>query len=629
MIANGGSYRYASWWANHLLSSENDRARIVKSYGLRSENVLDMLNEMDAFAKGTRCENYFYQMNLNPRGNERLTEEQWDRVREIAEKHHGFDGQAYFVVEHVKNGRVHQHIVWSRIDLETMRAIPDSHDARCNHAIAREIERELGLERVTGPYDREPGEPRPKRAPEPWEMYRGMKTGLDPRDVEAEVTELFQQSDSGKAFQAALEQHGYMLVQGDRRGFVILDSAGKDHSLARRIDGVNTKELNAFMRDVDRQALPTVEAGKALYQERRVAGLEADRATVSHEINWEESLARAAIEKEKIERQFVEPEPGRGWTPESRFAPPSPQAPPHPQLNQTHPKFWFDDAALEISRDGRLAPDRLTENVSPVFKDLPEAAKIWEAYNRNQHDPNAFAFALGEEGILLAVASKEDAARSREESAAAKQENRFLPTYKEGQVLAIGPSARVYTLNENTTGQPRQEIERFLTKLDRTDLQAIEATQQLMHERAESREAYVQLMGIANPLGRVPRLKLNDRSVLQATLKSAQRGVENTVELTGDVLSSAVPPEIVRPLGKVARETARVAEGIGDAVAGLFAPTLSPEQKLEGEIASHERKIEAEEYVNLSKFTSAVAQVRQQEDERQVIRQRDRDDRER
>src|SRR5205807_1351272 len=139
-----------------------------------------------------------------------------------------------------------------------------------------EIEQEFGLQRVKGPYDREPGEPRPKRAPERWEMLRGMRTGLDPRDIAAEVTELFHQSDSGKAFQAALEDHGYMLVRGDRRGFVILDSAGKEHSLARRIDGVNTKELNAFMRDLDLEALPSVEQGRALYQQRKIAGLEAD-----------------------------------------------------------------------------------------------------------------------------------------------------------------------------------------------------------------------------------------------------------------------------------------------------------------------------------------------------------------
>jgi hypothetical protein len=93
-----------------------------------------MLREMEAVAQGTRCQNFFYQMNLNPCGDERLSGQQWERAREIAEKHHGFEGQAYFMVEHVKHGRIHQHIVWSRIDLDHMRAISDSRDAPRNHA---------------------------------------------------------------------------------------------------------------------------------------------------------------------------------------------------------------------------------------------------------------------------------------------------------------------------------------------------------------------------------------------------------------------------------------------------------------------------------------------------------------
>jgi hypothetical protein len=226
---------------------------------------------METLAHGTRCENFFYQMNLNPARGEVLSPEEWERAREIAEKQHGLEGQPYFVVEHVKHGRPHQHIVWSRISVETGKTISDSNDARKNHAIARAIENEMGLEKVISPYDREEGQPRPPRAPKSWEMYRGMKTGIDPRDIATEVTELYLESRNGPEFQAALEQHGYQLVKGDRRAFVILDSAGKDHSLARRLNGVTTKELNRFMRDVDREGLLTVDQGKELFQERLCA----------------------------------------------------------------------------------------------------------------------------------------------------------------------------------------------------------------------------------------------------------------------------------------------------------------------------------------------------------------------
>src|SRR5262249_10520881 len=155
-----------------------------------------------------------------------------------------------------------------------------------------------------GPYDREPNEPRPERAPKRWEMYRGMQTGLDPRDIASEVTELYHQNDNGQSFKVALEEHGYQLVVG-RRGLLILDPAGNEHSLARRC-GIHAKELNAFMRDVDREALPTLEQAQSRYQERKIAELRADRATVARDIEWERALDRAGIQKEKVERRFVD-----------------------------------------------------------------------------------------------------------------------------------------------------------------------------------------------------------------------------------------------------------------------------------------------------------------------------------
>src|SRR6202044_2744103 len=98
VIINSSSNRCVWWWARHLESEDNDKVRLVKSEGLRTDNIHDMLQEMVDLAAGTKCENPFYQMNFNPARDEQLTEEQWDRVREIAEKKHGLEGQPYFVV---------------------------------------------------------------------------------------------------------------------------------------------------------------------------------------------------------------------------------------------------------------------------------------------------------------------------------------------------------------------------------------------------------------------------------------------------------------------------------------------------------------------------------------------------
>ena len=51
MIINGGSYRNVRWWANHLQSKDNDRARVVKSYGLQSDDILEMFQEMPGMAR--------------------------------------------------------------------------------------------------------------------------------------------------------------------------------------------------------------------------------------------------------------------------------------------------------------------------------------------------------------------------------------------------------------------------------------------------------------------------------------------------------------------------------------------------------------------------------------------------
>jgi len=74
--------------------------------------------------------------------------------------------------------------------------------------------------------------------------------------------------DARWAFQQVLDEAGLIIAKGDRRDFVIVDEAGEVHSLARQIRGVTTKDLRAFMADLDREALPTVEEAKAIHKGR-------------------------------------------------------------------------------------------------------------------------------------------------------------------------------------------------------------------------------------------------------------------------------------------------------------------------------------------------------------------------
>jgi hypothetical protein len=73
-----------------------------------------------------------------------------------------------------------------------------------------------------------------------WQQAR--RLGLDPREVKQVFQQAWQQSDGLRGFRNALEEHGYYLARGDRRGFVAVDLQGEVFSLSR-MAGVKTKEL--------------------------------------------------------------------------------------------------------------------------------------------------------------------------------------------------------------------------------------------------------------------------------------------------------------------------------------------------------------------------------------------------
>ncbi|HEY4359686.1 MAG TPA: relaxase/mobilization nuclease domain-containing protein [Bryobacteraceae bacterium] len=64
------------------------------------------------------------------------------------------------------------------------------------------------------------------------------------------VTELYNASDNGAAFQAALSEHGFKLAQGRGKRILLIDSEGVVYNIARRIDGVKSKEIQAKIGDV-------------------------------------------------------------------------------------------------------------------------------------------------------------------------------------------------------------------------------------------------------------------------------------------------------------------------------------------------------------------------------------------
>jgi hypothetical protein len=198
-----------------------------------------------------------------------MTADQWKIAVDRLEKELGLDGQPRAVVMHEKHGRQHIHVVWQRTDIDTMTLVPDGYNYVAHERASLALENEFGHEHVPGKHakrDRakQPEFPQEKINHAEWQQAE--RAGIDPRQFKATITALYQHSDSGQAFQAALDERGLIVAKG-RRDYVIVAEDGQVYSLARQ-SGVREKDLRAFMADVERESIPTVEEAKARQEER-------------------------------------------------------------------------------------------------------------------------------------------------------------------------------------------------------------------------------------------------------------------------------------------------------------------------------------------------------------------------
>lgn len=269
MIINGKSRGGPKQLATHLLRADtNERVTVLELQSSHTE-LADALKEWQMIAGGTQGKRGLYHANIDPDARYAMTAEQWHRSVEVLERELGLDGQPRAVILHEKHGRQHLHVVWQRTDLATMTLISDSNNYHAHEDASKALEEEFGHERVPGKHSkRDPDRDLPQAEINHAEWQQAERTGIDPRAFKDQVTVLYQASDSGAAFQQALDAQGLMIAKGDRRDFVLVDPAGEVYSLARQIRGVTTTDLRCFMADVDPKTLPSVASAKALQKER-------------------------------------------------------------------------------------------------------------------------------------------------------------------------------------------------------------------------------------------------------------------------------------------------------------------------------------------------------------------------
>ena len=242
MILKGSQRSGAGQLATHLLNDkDNEHITVYELRDFVSGDLRGALAESEAVAKGTKCQEFMFSLSLNPPKDEQVSEADLIKAADQAEERLGLSGQPRAIVFHEKEGRRHAHVVWSRIDAESMRAINLPHYKQKLTDLSRDIYLDHGWKLPNGL--RRDGVKSPLNFTlAEWQQAKRLK--LDPREIKQVFQEAWSQADNSKAFKNALEERGYYLARGDRRGFVALNIEGEVFSIPKWV-GVKTKEVRA------------------------------------------------------------------------------------------------------------------------------------------------------------------------------------------------------------------------------------------------------------------------------------------------------------------------------------------------------------------------------------------------
>ncbi|KPD13153.1 relaxase/mobilization nuclease domain-containing protein [Phaeobacter sp. 11ANDIMAR09] len=228
--------------ADHLMNDrDNDHVDVIDIDGFVADDLHGAFKEAYAISKATQCNQFLFSVSLNPPEHAVATDDDFrDTASRVADAV-GLSDQPHAIVVHEKNGRRHAHAVWSRIDGVELKAINLPHYKNKLRDVSRDLFLDHGwiLPDGLATY----GNKSPLNFTlEEWQQAK--RQNLDPREIKQTFQNAWDRSDNQTSFKNALEERGYFLARGDRRGFVALDVDGNVHAIAKWT-GVKSKDVKA------------------------------------------------------------------------------------------------------------------------------------------------------------------------------------------------------------------------------------------------------------------------------------------------------------------------------------------------------------------------------------------------
>lgn len=460
MISKGTTHNNGVKLAAYMTTGKDgERADLWQLRGFGATDIKDAFRDVQIMAEGTKATQPFFHVQVRNRDGEKLTRQQFEYAADRIEGILGLADQPRAIAFHIdeRSGEEHMHVAWSRIDQDTMSAKPMPFFKERLKKVSRELELHFGLEPVT---NRREG--KIKFAPTRAEDEQARRLGLDIHEVRNAIRSCWDRSDCGTSFQAALEHEGLILAQGEKRDFVIIDREGGIHALGKRIVDMTAAKIRDRLSDVSRDGLPTVEmaqsfAKEAKQEKGRQGKTEPAWYRDRDDRAWQDAVIDAAIDKEKIERNFVEP--GERSKAEERGA-------------------GAGDRERELGRtDGEI---RLAWSLTDSGK--------------------AFADALEDRGMILAVMSQADAEkfnrwerqrqRERNEARAAGTKPEMeRDRYRVGELVVVNAFGSISQLTYANTGDRLKARSEHLQHIDRAPLLSVTSAQSVMMQvKADRRQ---------------------------------------------------------------------------------------------------------------------------------------------
>ncbi|WP_338875050.1 relaxase/mobilization nuclease domain-containing protein [Spirosoma sp. SC4-14] len=285
MVIRGAIRGNGKQLAHYLLSGEaNERVQVVDVAG--RSNATDAylhqtLQSMSLTSEPTKSQKGLYHAQINPAYSEdrKMSEKDWLKAADILGNELGLQEQRRVIVLHTKKGRTHAHVVWERYDHKTGKVIANKFSRLAQDRARKEMERV---------FEQQPTPHRNQHRPE----------------LKEALTNLWNDTETGKEFVKAVHDNGYLLAEGvPRHPFMVVDENGRSFDLVRQLKGVWIKEVRQRLRH--EKLIPEKEAIE-LMRQKQEGSSNANKAEQQRDLDKAKKTAIAFWDNKQDTTQEVE-----------------------------------------------------------------------------------------------------------------------------------------------------------------------------------------------------------------------------------------------------------------------------------------------------------------------------------